>query len=72
MENKKTTKTPKRSTKTIVVPTLLEAVECIIAAAEDSKLEEAPLLKVSPEIGMIADGYGITLLRMHREGSQPC
>ena len=58
MESKKIQKTPKR--KTIVIPTLLEAVERVIAAAEESKLEDVHLLMVSPEIGMIADGYGIT------------
>ena len=68
MENKKTTKTTKRSTKTIVVPTLLEAVERVIAAAEDSKLEDAHLLNVIPEIAMIADGYGIT----HRQAVLFC
>ena len=63
MESKKTRTSAKTSTSTratIIVPTLLEAVERVIAAAEDSKLEDAHLLEVTPEIGMIADGYGIT------------
>ena len=63
MESKKTkttAKTSKRHHKTIVIPTLLEAVEQVIIAAEDSKMEATHLLQVEPEIGLIADGYGIT------------
>ena len=51
-----TTKTRKE---TIVVPTLLVAVERIIAAAENSQLLVEKLCDVLPEIAMVADGYGI-------------
>ena len=50
------TKTQKE---TIVVPTLLEAVERIIAAAENSQLLVEKLQDVLPEVAMVADGYGI-------------
>ena len=59
MATMNTTKKPKEKKETIVVPTLLEAIERIIAAAENSQLLVKNLTDVLPEIAMVADGYGI-------------
>lgn len=62
MESQKTTtiKTSKSTRATIIVPTLLEAVERVIAAAKDSEMDDFLLFKVELEIGLLAEGYGIT------------
>ena len=63
------TKTPKAAqlTKTTEslkhlpkIPTLLEAIERVVELSKDSKMSDDFLLAASPEIGLLADSYGIT------------
>ena len=42
------------------VPTLLQAIEKVVELAEDSKMSEEFMLKAAPEIGLLAESYGIT------------
>ena len=42
------------------VPTLLQAIEKVVELAEDSKLSDEFMLKAAPEIGLLADSFGIT------------
>ena len=42
------------------VPTLLQAIERVVETAKDSKLSDRFMLKAAPEIGLLADRYGIT------------
>ncbi len=42
------------------VPTLLQAIERVVETAKDSKLSDQFMLKAAPEIGLLADRYGIT------------
>ena len=46
--------------KTKNFPTLLEAIERVVELSKDSKMSNDFLLNASPEIGLIADSYGIT------------
>ena len=46
--------------KTKNFPTLLEAIERVVELSKDSKMSNDFLLNASPEIGLIADNYGIT------------
>ena len=54
--------TTKKSKKTQMrpVPTLLQAIERVVETAKDSKLSDRFMLKAAPEIGLLADRYGIT------------
>jgi len=54
--------TTKKSKKTQMrpVPTLLQAIERVVEMARDSKLSDRFMLKTAPEIGLLADRYGIT------------
>lgn len=49
--------------KTIKIPTLLEAIEKIVELAEDSKLSDQLFVEAAPEIGLLSDGFGITSLQ---------
>ena len=66
MANKKTTKATQltkaaKSVKTNAkFPTLLEAIERVVELSKDSKMSNDFLLAASPEIGLLADSYGIT------------
>ncbi len=42
------------------LPTLLQAIERVVETARDSKLSDRFMLKAAPEIGLLADRYGIT------------
>ena len=42
------------------VPTLLQAIEKVVELAEDSKMSDEFMLKAAPEIGLLADSFGIT------------
>lgn len=42
------------------IPTLLQAIERVVETAKDSKLSDQFMLKAAPEIGLLADRYGIT------------
>ena len=46
--------------KTKNYPTLLEAIERVVELSKDSKMSNDFLQNASPEIGLIADSYGIT------------
>lgn len=46
--------------KTKNFPTLLEAIERVVELSKDSKMSNDFLQNASPEIGLIADSYGIT------------
>ena len=52
MKSKKTQMRP--------LPTLLQAIERVVETAKDSKLSDQFMLKAAPEIGLLADRYGIT------------
>lgn len=52
MKSKKTQMRP--------IPTLLQAIERVVETAKDSKLSDQFMLKAAPEIGLLADRYGIT------------
>ena len=52
MKSKKTQMRP--------LPTLLQAIERVVETARDSKLSDQFMLKAAPEIGLLADRYGIT------------
>ena len=65
MANKKNTKatqlTKAKNVKTLSkFPTLLEAIERVVELSKDSKMSDDFLLAASPEIGLLADSYGIT------------
>ncbi len=65
MANKKNTKatqlTKAKNVKTFSkFPTLLEAIERVVELSKDSKMSDDFLLAASPEIGLLADCYGIT------------
>ena len=65
MSNKKNTKatqlTKAKNVKTLSkFPTLLEAIERVVELSKDSKMSDDFLLAASPEIGLLADCYGIT------------
>jgi DNA replication protein DnaC len=42
------------------VPTLLQAIERVVELSKDSKMGEEFMLKASPEIGLLAESFGIT------------
>jgi len=42
------------------VPTLLQAIEKVVELAEDSKMSEEFMQKAAPEIGLLAESFGIT------------
>ena len=42
------------------VPTLLQAIERVVELAEDSKMSDEFMLKAAPEIGLLAERFGIT------------
>ena len=54
------TKNNAQKGKTKNFPTLLEAIERVVELSKDSKMSNDFLLNASPEIGLIADSYGIT------------
>ncbi|MBO5750648.1 MAG: AAA family ATPase [Bacteroidaceae bacterium] len=65
MKENKTTKnksgkTAKNATVVAKMPTLLEAIERVVELSEGSKMSDEFLLAASPEIGLIADSYGIS------------
>ena len=65
MKENKTTKnksgkTAKNATVVAKMPTLLEAIERVVDLSEGSKMSDEFLLAASPEIGLIADSYGIS------------
>lgn len=65
MKENKTTKnksgkTAKNATVVVKMPTLLEAIERVVELSEGSKMSDEFLLAASPEIGLIADSYGIS------------
>ncbi|MBQ5706557.1 MAG: AAA family ATPase [Bacteroidaceae bacterium] len=65
MKENKTTKnksgkTAKNATVVVKMPTLLEAIERVVGLSEGSKMSDEFLLAASPEIGLIADSYGIS------------
>lgn len=66
MANKKTTKATQltKAAKSAMTdakfPTLLEAIERVVELSKDSKMSNDFLLAASPEIGLLADSYGIT------------
>lgn len=45
------------------LPNLLEAIERVVELSKDSKMSDDFLLAASPEIGLLADSYGITELQ---------
>ena len=42
------------------MPTLLQAIERVVELAKDSKMSDEFMLEAAPEIGLLADRYGIT------------
>ena len=50
----------KKKIKKNPVPTLLQAIEKVVELAEDSKLSNEFMLKAAPEIGLLAESFGIT------------
>ena len=50
----------KSLSESIKFPTLLEAIERVVELSKDSKMSNDFLQNASPEIGVIADSYGIT------------
>lgn len=56
----KSGKTAKNATVVAKMPTLLEAIERVVELSENSKMSDEFLLAASPEIGLIADSYGIS------------
>ena len=56
----KSGKTVKNATVVAKMPTLLEAIERVVELSEGSKMSDEFLLAASPEIGLIADSYGIS------------
>lgn len=42
------------------LPTLLQAIDSVAQLSNDSQLSDEFFMKVSPEIGLLADAYGIT------------
>jgi hypothetical protein len=50
----------KSLSESIKFPTLLEAIERVVELSKDSKMSNDFLQNASPEIGLIADSYGIT------------
>ena len=42
------------------LPTLLQAIERVVELSRDSKMSDEFMLKASPEIGLLANSYGIT------------
>lgn len=63
MEKKemKTSRSVKNSEEKILeMPTLLEAIEKVVALSEDSMLSDKLFVEAAPEIGLLEDSYGIT------------
>ena len=46
--------------KTLKIPTLLQAIERVVTLSKDSKLSNDVMLNLSPELGLLAESYGIT------------
>lgn len=42
------------------LPTLLQAIDSVAQLSNDSQLSDEFFMKASPEIGLLADAYGIT------------
>ena len=42
------------------MPTLLEAVERVVELSRNSKMSDEFMIKAAPEIGLLANSYGIT------------
>ena len=42
------------------LPTLLQAIERVVELSRDSKMSEEFMLEAAPEIGLLANSYGIT------------
>ena len=52
--------TSRKKTQEKPVPSLLQAIERVVELSEDSKMSDKFLLEAAPEIGLLADSYGIT------------
>ena len=52
--------TSRKKTQMKPVPTLLKAIERVVALSKDSQMSDEFLLEAAPEIGFLADSYGIT------------
>ena len=59
-QNAKEAATTESCKKVVKLPTLLEAIERVVELSKDSKMSDDFLLAASPEIGLLADSYGIT------------
>ena len=55
---KKTSSKKKANKKSL--PTLLQAIERVVELAKDSRMSDEFMLEAAPEIGLLADSYGIT------------
>jgi hypothetical protein len=64
MEKKTTTKekatTSKKKKAVFTMPTLLQAIERVVTLSEDSKMSEDIMMQAAPELGFLADSFGIT------------
>ena len=63
MEKKNQTNTKvtlKKKTLQKSVPTLLQAIERVVELSKDTKMSEEFMLQASPEIGLLAESFGIT------------
>jgi len=53
-------KTKRNTHETPFVPTLLQAVECVVVLSRDSQMSDKFMKKAAPYIELLADKYGIT------------
>ena len=60
MPKKKTETKVVEKVKTVKVPTLLQAIERVVEVSKDSNMNNEMMLAIRPELGMLADSYGIT------------
>ena len=58
MEKKATSR--KKKTQLKSVPTLLQAIERVVELSRDSQMSDEFMLQAAPEIGFLAESYGIT------------
>lgn len=49
-----------KKTQTKPAPTLLQAIEKVVELSKDSQMSEEFMLKAAPEIGLLAESFGIT------------
>ena len=54
------TTTKRKKTNVKPAPTLLQAIEKVVELSKGSQMSEEFILKVAPEIGLLADSFGIT------------